>query len=73
MGNQYGKLRQWWWLLPLQLQCYERLRSDCAGGYICAWVSAYERGADVRNFSAAEEDEAHSDYAYVVQEVEGRS
>lgn len=38
MGGVYGQLCEWRGLLSLQLLGDERLRQDCAGGYLCAWM-----------------------------------
>ena len=66
MGHQHGILREWGWLLSLLVQCNARMRQNCAGGYLCPWMSTYVGGADVWYFPAAEEDEAHEDYENVV-------
>lgn len=54
MGHLHGKLRQRRWILPLQLQCDERLRSHCSSGHLCSRMPANLGGVDVRRFPASE-------------------
>ena len=66
MGYIDGLMREWRWILSLQLFGYEGVRSHCSGGYLCPGMSTYERGVDVWDFSVAEEDEAYEDHEDVV-------
>jgi len=69
VGYFHGQLREWGWLLPLQLLGYKRLRQDCARGYLCTGMPSNIRSAHVRYLPIAKEDETYKDYTHVVQEI----
>ena len=69
MGDLNGFLRQWRWVLPLQLLSHKRLRQDCTGRHLRPRMPAYGRSTDVWHLPVTEKDEAHKDYENVVQEV----
>lgn len=71
MGHLHGQLCQRRRILPLQLQCDERLRSHRSRGYLRSWMPAHLGSSDVRRFSAPKKNEKHAHYEDVVQEVDG--
>lgn len=57
MGDQHGLLREWRRLLSLQLQRHQRMRSNRARRYLCAWMPTHKRSIDVRDLSTSKENE----------------